>query len=396
MTIHKRFLILTSDAGFGHRSAANSISQALAALHPGEAQTCVINPILDRPSPAYLRQTEKNYDRTVLRSPDFYRFTYELSDSRPASSLVESTLTLSLYSNMRRILAEFKPNAILTTNQMFNAPMGVALAHTGQSIPFYTVVTDLADVHAMWFNPNPDRFYVATNEVKSQAVECKIPANKIIISGIPVDYRYATRSVDKAALRCSLGLKPDLLTILVVGSRRVNGIMDNLTALNHLPYAFQTVVIAGGNTALYEELQFHTWNFPIHIQNFVTNMPEWMVSADLLITKAGGLILSEGLAAGLPLILIDNLPGQEQGNVAYVTKHKAGERVENEMELLALLDSWLRDDFRRLKIVKANVVKIGRPWSAIQIADDLWNTAYMYVPKLKRSALWGGRVEHLG
>lgn len=390
MTANKRFLILTSDLGFGHRSAANSVASALEALHPGEVQTCIINPIADQPSPAFLRQTELNYDRTVRLNPDFYRFTYEISDSRTASSLVESTLTLSLYGNMRKILAEFEPNAILNTNQMFNAPMGAALALKKINLPFYTAVTDLAEVHAMWFNPSPDCFYVATEQVKAQAMACKIPASKIIVSGIPVDPRYSTGCMEKSSLRSSLSLDPDLTTILVVGSRRVNGIVDNLKALNHLPFAFQAVVIAGGDAALYEELQSYTWNFPIQIHNFVNNMPEWMASADLLITKAGGLILSEGLAAGLPAVLIDNLPGQEMGNVAYITDQKAGARVEDVMGLLALLKSWFEDDYRRLKIVKANAAKIGHPRSALQIAEDLWNTASVYTPKQKRTSLQVG------
>lgn len=86
-------LILTSDSGFGHRSAANSIAKALMLLHPQEAEVAIVNPIFEQPTNRFLKKTELNYDKMVSNYPSWYRLTYEISDSRSASTIVEGTGT---------------------------------------------------------------------------------------------------------------------------------------------------------------------------------------------------------------------------------------------------------------------------------------------------------------
>jgi len=372
----KRFLILTSDSGYGHRSAANSVARALLQLHPEGAKVFIINPIESGSSPVFLRKTEHDYDRTVLKSPQWYRFTYEISDSRAASSLVEGTLVISLYRNLKRILAEIRPDAVLTTNELFNAPVGALRRYGKQIFPFFTVVTDLADVHAMWFNPNPDYFFVANESVKTQALANGIHSDRVIVSGIPVDIRFTQRGIDKEQLRRSLGIDPDLTTFLFVGSKRVNGIYENLKYLENLSSPVQAVVVAGGDDELYASIARRTWKILVHAERFVTNIPEWMAAADILVTKAGGLILSEAMAAGLPVILVGNLPGQESGNVRYILENKAGARVENRSEFLSVVERWLQNNHAYLTDVTENARKMGHPASSIEIADMLWHSGF--------------------
>ncbi len=372
----RRFLILTSDSGFGHRSAANSVARALNYLHPDEANVFIINPLAGRSVPLIIRKSEHDYDRTVLKTPTWYRFTYEISDSRAASSLVESTLVLSLYRNLKQILDEVQPDAVLSTNELFSAPLGALRRYGKQRFPFFTVVTDLADVHALWFNPNPDLLFVASEDVKEQAVGHGIRAEQVVVSGIPVDIAFARGNLEHAKMRRQLGIEPDLRTILFVGSNRVNGIYKNMTYLEDLKMPFQVIAIAGGNEEMYAKIAARQWKYPVHLEKFVTNMPDWMAASDILVTKAGGLILSEGMAAGLPAILIDNLPGQESGNVRYILEHNAGARVENRYDFLAVLNRWLGNNGAYLKTLTEQVRKIGHPGSALEIADLFWNSTH--------------------
>ena len=120
--------------------------------------------------------------------------------------------------------------------------------------------------------------------------------------------KFASKNLDRTKLREDLGLQPDLTTLLFVSSIRVEHIQENLHALDNFEFPFQVAVIAGGNDDLYQSLLEDHFGFPIIIQNFVENVPDWMLAADMLVTKAGGLILSEGLAAGLPILLVDYLP----------------------------------------------------------------------------------------
>lgn len=375
MPPERQFLILTSDSGFGHRSTANAIAKALVRAYPEEAVPYVINPIFEDSAHRWLQMAEENYDSNVKNHPSLYRFAYEASESRSIRTMIESTLTLALNKTLQKLVSSIHPQAIVSTNQMYNAPVRAVLDYLNEPIPFFTVVTDLADVHSLWFTEGPDRFYVASDRVRERAIENAVPPENVIISGIPVDPDFAEAPLDKAALRQELSLSPDLPALLFVASKRVSGILEDLEALNSAEPRFQVAIIAGGDEELYQELRSRTWRFPIRIENFVTNMPDWMHCADLLITKAGGLILSEGLAAGLPIILIDMLPGQEEGNVEFLTQNQAGVIAKDPAQLRHWVNLWLANDNQILNDVAAKARQLGRPAAAMTIAVDLWQVS---------------------
>ena len=375
----KYILIFTSDSGYGHRSAANSVSAAMQLLHPLDAHTEIINPAFLVDAPKVFQYSELHYDDHVRYTPLWYQFTYEICDSRAASSIVEKAIGLTLYRSIERVLNENKPDVILNTNLIYSEPIGAALSATGRKIPYYTVITDLADVHALWFNSHPDHYFVASEAVKQQALACHIPEKCITVSGIPVNPLYSRiKKSGKMDLRRQLGLREDLPVILAVGSRRVNQIMKYLQPLNQLNLPFQ--VIAGGDESLYQKMVNHTWNFPIRLLNFVNNMAEWMGAADLLLTKAGGLIVSEGLAAGLPIVLIENIPGQEEGNVRHVVENKAGVEIKNQASYLHTMNDLLQPASAQLAIMAENARKIGHPQAALTIAERLWQATEKYEP----------------
>ena len=369
----KRFLIVTSDAGYGHRSAALSVAKALEVLYPDEVESLVTNPIQETQTPTVMKPIEKGYDRSVRFSPGLYRLSYEVSNSRLVSEVVEGALTLMLQKIMEDTIDEFKPDLILNTNEMFNNPIGRVLQDADPIIPAFTVVTDLADVHSLWFSSEPDRFYIANEWVKVKALESGVPEDKLAISGIPVSPDFALNQVDKQALRGSLGLDPSRLTLLFVGSSRVSNLQEYLQALEHVATPVQAVVIAGGNDELYQDLLGSHYDFPLEVRNFEKNVPKWMMASDVLVTKAGGLILSEGLAAGLPILLIDYLPGQEEGNVRYLLSHQAGALVQNVGEFGAIMSYWLEEGGIRLNQIARASAALGHPEAALTIAKALWD-----------------------
>ena len=373
----KRCLIITSDAGFGHRSAALSVSKALEILYPGQVEILVTNPIQETNIPTVMKPIEKGYDRSVRMTPGLYRLSYEVSNSRQVSEVVEGALTLMLQKIMADTIRDFKPDIVLNTNEMFNTPIGKALQDADPKIPAYTVVTDLADVHSLWFSSEPDRFYIANEWVKVKALESGVPEEKLVISGIPVNPDFALNQVEKQALRCSLGLDPHRLTLLFVGSSRVSKLQDYLQALENFGAAVQVVVIAGGNDELYKTLISSQYEFPVAVRNFEHNVPQWMMASDVLVTKAGGLIVSEGLAAGLPILLIDYLPGQEEGNVRYLLSHQAGALVQNVGEFKALMAYWLQEDGFRLNQIARDSAALGHPEAALTIAKAMWDAVIL-------------------
>src|SRR5512138_3722850 len=109
----KRILILTADYGYGHRSAANAIAEALQATYGEDCQAEIVNPMDDPRAPAVLRDTTNGYDKLVRVAPDLYQLGYEISDTRVVTSLVRGSWTLMLFNVLREIILQKQPDVIV-------------------------------------------------------------------------------------------------------------------------------------------------------------------------------------------------------------------------------------------------------------------------------------------
>jgi 1,2-diacylglycerol 3-beta-galactosyltransferase len=259
-----------------------------------------------------------------------------------------------------------------------------ALAQRG--IPLLTVVTDLVTVHRLWFHDAADLCLVPTRTVRDRAIECGLPAERVQITGIPVTPRLARRPASREALRAQLGWQPDVTTVLAVGSKRVGNLPDFLHVLNHSGLPIQLAVVAGGDDALYQQLSNTEWHRPTRVYNYVKNMPELLQAADCLISKAGGLITSEALACGLPLLLVDVIPGQETGNASHVIEGGAGALADNPVAGLEILFHWLDHGGELLHLRAQYAQRLGRPRAAYDVADLAWQAASQGLSAKRREA----------
>ncbi|MEL7642777.1 MAG: glycosyltransferase [bacterium] len=368
----RKVLILTADAGFGHRSAANAIKAALEQRYGTSITAEISNPLDDKRTPFFLRDSQSDYDKIVRNLPELYRVGYERSDARLLIPVLENALTVLLFDVMRDILKQFQPDAVITTYPLYQAPfVAVRTLHRYQ-VPIYTVVTDLVSVHRIWFHPQIDRYFVPTEDVAELAQNNRVSPGRIEISGIPVSPLFSTLSADKEALRNELGWQQGKTTFLAVGSRRVEQLEATLNALNHSGHDIQLVCVAGKDRALYKQLMATDWHKPAYIYEFVSDMPKLMLASDCLISKAGGLIVSESLAAGLPILLIDIIPGQETGNAEYVVHHGAGEIALDTVTIFETVFHWLNEDGKILRECTQKARNLGKPGAAFTIAEKTW------------------------
>jgi 1,2-diacylglycerol 3-beta-galactosyltransferase len=165
------------------------------------------------------------------------------------------------------------------------------------------------------------------------------------------------------------------MTALVVGSPRVRNLLDAVRVLNHSGFPLQALVVAGGDDAVYAELQQTDWHIPVVVYNMVDNMPTLMHAADFIVCKAGGLIVTEALACGLPILLIDVIEGQETGNAEFVVENGAGEVARLPLDMLETLYHWLSNEGQLLKTRAYNARRVGHPQAADEIAELAWTLA---------------------
>ena len=369
MSRKKRILVLYADAGFGHRSAANALIAALAEMYGDQIHIDLVNPLEDRRTPSILRDSQSDYDKMVRSTRELYKFGFQASDQMVTNTLFESALTVMLFEVMRDVVRRYDPDVIASTYPLYQAPLEAVFTISRRYVPVITIVTDLATVHRIWFNNMVDLCLVHTARVREIALDAGMKPRQVQITGIPVHPRLGNETRSPEAIREELGWRKDLVTVLVVGSRRVYNLPEVLRALNHSGLPIQLVVVAGGDDELYRQFEETKWHIPTQIYNFVRNMPDLMRASDLVVCKAGGLIVTESLACGLPMILVDVIPGQETGNANYVVDGGAGELGESPIEVLEVLYHWLQYGGELLDRRAYNARQLGRPHAAYAAAE---------------------------
>jgi 1,2-diacylglycerol 3-beta-galactosyltransferase len=376
MRDQKRILILTADIGFGHRSAANAIAAALNSIY-GDACRVEVQNLLDRENaPSFLRDQQSSYDTLVRDMPEVYRVRYQISDTTVPNAIVENILKVALYNVVREAVLNFQPDAIVTTHSMYPAPVNAVLSTLKSDIPFLVVVTDLVNVHRLWFNPDSDLILVPTEEAFQQGLQLGLNQEQLIVTGIPVDPAISNQACSAQEARARLGWRQDLPTLLVAGSKRIKNLMDYLHVINHSGLPVQLILVAGGDDELFRLFQENQWHSSVHLYHYVDNMAQMLKASDCVVGKAGGLIITEALAAGLPLLFVDATPGQETGNAEFVEKNGAGKLAESPTHALETLFHWLDHDGEILAAYKSRAKELGQPNAAFSIAGLAWSAAH--------------------
>jgi 1,2-diacylglycerol 3-beta-galactosyltransferase len=370
----KKILILTADAGFGHRAAANAVAAALHERYDAVCSATIVNPLEQRHASRVLRLAQDDYDRMIRESPELYRLGYEASDSAFPVNIAEQALVAMLYVTMRDLVEAHRPDAIVSTYPLYQAPLAALFALSGCYIPLLTVVTDLVTVHGLWFNGDVDCCLVPTRAVLEKALENGLTPDRVEITGLPVNPALA-RAADKAALRSRLEWSRDGIVALLAGSKRVTRLGPVVELLDHCGWPLELAVVAGGDDELHRNWSARTWHQPAHVYGYVDDMASLMLAADFIVCKAGGLIVSEALAAGLPLLLVEAIPGQEEGNAAYVIEGGAGVLALDPIEALVAVGHWLENGGAGLAERAARARGLGRPQAAYRVAELAWEAA---------------------
>jgi 1,2-diacylglycerol 3-beta-galactosyltransferase len=217
--------------------------------------------------------------------------------------------------------------------------------------------------------------FVPTSSIRDQAYDNNIPATRVRVTGLPVHPDFARETRSKSELRDELGWQVDTPTCLIVASARTQQMATISRFLDRAGVRLQVAVVCGGVRDLYTALEQEKWRGPAHMYDWVDNMPQLMKASDFIVTKAGGLIVSESLACGLPIILSEALPGQEAGNVRYIVENMAGAWAPDPAQVLITAFTWLRGEPPQLNAFQARAQELGNPRAAYEIAKGVWGLA---------------------
>lgn len=370
----RRVLILYVRAGVGHERAARAVAQAMREHNP--ASEPILHDALEFSTWPMRLMYASSYNRMLARTPRVWGALYRRSGTRPHGFRARSRtrLTMLFCKDFMGAVERYKPDSILCT-QFLPSEVYATLRDEGTlRVPVYTAVTDFM-IHPIWVYRGMDRYFVATQTTKDQLVDTgEVPPERVQVTGIPIDPKFAT-PIDKAQARKLIGLDPDParpVVLVMSGGFGWGPVEQVLEVVLSLPERIQAVVICGRNEGLRRKLAHRVQHHDdrIKISGFTDRVDLYMAAADVMVGKSGGLTTSEAMARGLPMIVYQPIPGQEERNCDFLQETGAGVRVHDFEELHYRLMSYLHHP-EHLLVMREAAARIGRPGASRDVARAL-------------------------
>lgn len=369
MTEAKRYLLLYISEHSGHHQASIALEKAILRKDPA----CRILNIngFRYAAPVIERLTHFAYMAVIKKMPGLWDFLYDNPAVVRLTKRVRAVINTSGAEKIARLIDEFVPDAIGCT-QAF--PCGFVAAYKRvrlNRVPLAAVLTDYA-AHSYWIDDSVDAYVVPEAAVGDVFVKKGVPSEKIKVLGTPVDPVF-NEPVDKETLMRRLGLKKGEPVVLMMGGTRGIGPgIGLLKALEGLPNEMQMIMVCGVNKRLFSKSSSLADRFKkkLLVYEFSKNVHELMGIADIIITKPGGVTTAEALAKGLPMIILNPLPGQESLNTAVLTGKGMALKAKNELDAARLAGSLL-DDEHGMERMRHAIQANAKPHAAEKIAELL-------------------------
>lgn len=380
MNFPARILIIHASVGAGHTRAAQAVGSALSDLE-GDAAISLVD-VLEYSSPWFRRVYADGYLKMAHHAPALFGALYALTDRVPGRFSPVDRLRRAAQrrgaAKLRDLLAEGKFDVVVHTH--FLAPELIADWRRAGALRKATfrqlsVVTDF-DAHRLWANSGVDRYCVAGADAAQALIQFGVRRGKIFQTGIPIDPAFAARE-SKAAARKALGLRAKAFVVLQVGGGEGLGPIVSLTRnLLNAREGADFVVVCGRNAKARRRVA----SLPVPVRHrllttgVTDQMRDFMAAADLIVTKPGGLTVSESLACGLPMALIQSIPGQERRNAQILIARGAAVGASKPRYLAEAVDKILSAP-RELAALRERAAELGKPDSAFDVARQVLDLA---------------------
>ncbi len=352
--------VLSCRYGGGHQRVAETIAAEWTAVTGGRAD--VVDYFARFASPTFDALTRFWYYQAIRYTPAVQdRFYQYMGRIRPDSRFRRAVNRQGM-GRLARYLQRERPDVVCCVHWTFTGTMSDLRAAGRSAVPCLTVITDYVS-HGEWLHPHVDR-YAVPHAVMAEGLRAwGLPADRVVVSGLPIEPKYA-QALDRSALRARFGLVEDRPVVLVMaGAHAALGrIEDVARVLTRCSGPLQVIVVCANADRLARRVRAiaggspHTW----HVLGWVDHVDELMTASDLLITKAGGVTVSEALAKGLPMVFYGSIPGQEESNGRFIAAQGAAVPTRTPDELHRVLSALLADPERRAELRRA-ARRLARP-----------------------------------
>lgn len=339
----KNILIFYASYGGGHLSAAKSIKEYIDTNYSKDFKTYLVD-CIEYINPYINKLTTKAYADMAKKAPHLWGKVYSKSEKGPLAGISNTSNKLMSF-KLDKLLEEITPDLVISTHP-FSSQMCAYLKKKGKlNAKLATIMTDYAP-HDQWLvlSEYTDYFFVSHEGMKKALEEKGIDSAKVFATGIPLSNRFL-QHYDKKETLDFFGLLPNKKTILFfAGGEFGLGKKNTYQMLETFAKDFddiQIVAISGKNLKMKKNFEniVNTYQKQdsIKIIEFTDKVPELMSISDLVITKPGGLTTTESLASGLPIIVINPIPGQEEENAEFLEKNHLAIWIKKQDEIETVL-----------------------------------------------------------
>lgn len=371
----KKILIFYGSYGGGHLSAARSIKEYIDTNYK-DTETCMVD-CIEYINKALNKVTTKAYSEMAKNAHWVWKKVYYGAEDGPFSRLNDKTQKL-MSIKLNKILQTYKPDLIISTHPFSSHMCAILKKKKKINTKIATVITDYAP-HSQWLMHSVyiDYFFVAHDGMKEDLLKRGIKEKQIKVTGIPLSNRFLAH-YNKEKILSEFNLSPDKRTVLFfAGGEQGFGkdkIFNMLKSIIETFPNLQVIAISGKNEKMkqqFDDLVSKTnSDETVKVLKYTNKIPELMSVSDLVITKPGGLTTTESLASGLPIIVINPIPGQEEENAEFLEQKgvaiwiRKNDNIED--ELYKVLNSE-----EKLQSMKINARLLAKKNSTKDICETL-------------------------
>ena len=371
-----KILIISSDTGGGHRSAAQAILEGANRFWKGKSVAVRIVKAVEESH--HITGKLVNVYNWVLRNKQHwmkYMF-WAVNRFRPETREFFMKRCIGFCTEA---FEKWCPHVVVSVHPLTQHIFARILKNLNLSnqIPLVTVVTDPCyGFWKGWACNDVSLYLVANEDARRQLVDYGISPEKIKISGMPIDPKFHEISEkDAQKARAAFGLDPEKFTVFVnagwVGGGNIPQIFRELVRGE---LDVQAIFLAGKNEELKKEAEelAKTAKFPVKVIGYSDEIEKLMQSANVMISKLGGLTTFEALACRLPIIADATTPPmpQEAGTVNLIAKRGAGILLKKASDVIPTIQDLLVDS-KKYAAMKAATIDLAIPNSTEMIIKEI-------------------------
>jgi processive 1,2-diacylglycerol beta-glucosyltransferase len=356
--------VLTAGYGAGHELAAYAIKEC---CHRHDLANVQIIDLMKEAHPIINKISTSVYMSSFHAARfgiDYYGWSYYLTQENNAYSPVLAGLNRLGTKQMFEIIQREKPDGIINTFPYGASPT----VSKSFGIPTFTIMTDYV-IHARWLHSTIDKYYVASEDMKSTMIKKGINEEVIEVTGIPIRDAFEKNNYPNEN-------KSNKRILVIVGAYSQLGITAKMIKRLDMIRDCHITVVCGRNAKLKQLLtrKFQS-NCRVEILGFVERMDELMASATCIISKAGGLTLAESLALKIPLFIYRPFAGQEKDNATYFSEKGIGFISYRMIDLVNQIRQFVYND-TCISQVKNNMDVLHHRQAAERIVTDVLRTIF--------------------